>query len=387
MSAMYQNGKDFSSKEANFNDFRPERTTELTPYVNIYESELSNIVGGAVQAGFVETGGEAVGLLTHGDRPVVMYTTGPGPNSIRKHSFFQQDHNFAKRVIEYMFHTFHLQLNGLWHSHHGIPYYELSRQDRLGCYLLSSRNSYQTFCEFLITFENQIPSKSYLSNLRRYCTTLKARTQKEKTKRASNLKALDIDSGDIIDEVHQPMYVRVHAFLSWNADKGQPPIRCPIRIIPGVSPIREAIIRDCPIPQLKQSYNFPLSHILYDRFEAETSSDLNARQNLPKRIYNQCLQLPANVKNSSTVIHRESLTMLSLPVPGRGSIFVVFRNKKKHRVAAVYFTNHKANSEKVALTDTVLRHGPYTNVKTIYKTGVRFLSLENNMEYQGTKQL
>jgi len=402
MSAVYQNGKDFSSKEANFNDFHPEgiprlndsvcesersRTTELTPYVNIYESELSNIVGRAVQAGFVETGGEAIGLLTHSGRPVIMYTTGAGPNSIQKHSLFQQDHNFVKKVSEYMFETFHLQIVGRGHSHHRIPYHGLSRQDRLGSYLLSSRNSYQKFCEFLITFEDEISSKSYLSNLRRYWGTLKTRTQKEKAKRTSNLKALNIDSGDIIDEVHQPMYVRVHAFLSWNADKGQPPIRCPIRIIPGVSPIREAIIKECPIPELKQSYNFPLSHILYDRFEAENTSDLNARQSLPRRIYNQCLQLPANVRNSSTVIHREGLTMLSLPVPGRGSIFVIFRNKKRHRVAAVYFTNHKAMNEKIALTETVLRHGPYTNVKTIYEIGVRFLSLENNMQYQVKKQL
>jgi len=74
--------------------------------------------------------------------------------------------------------------------------------------------------------------------------------------------------------------------------------------------------------------------------------------------------------------------MLSLPVPGKGSIFVVFRDKKQNRVAGVYFAKDKAMNERTALTNTVLRHGPYTKIKTIYRIAARFLSGKSTVEYQ-----
>jgi len=182
MPSTYHNRRSLISRGVNRNVFHLERqlksidsgpfsvrsrSSEAIPYVNIVESEVSNIVGRAVQAGFMETGGVAFGLFTRFDRPVIFYATGPGPNSIQKYSLFQQDPNFVKKVSQYMFQEFGVQIVARAHSHHQISHPDLSRQDNLSSYLFSSANGYQTFCELLITFENSTPQNPGIANLNR----------------------------------------------------------------------------------------------------------------------------------------------------------------------------------------------------------------------------
>lgn len=353
-------------------------TNRRAVYINIYESELSNIVGQAVKAGCIETGGQAFGLFTHNRRPVVMYTTVAGPNSVLEYSIFQQDSIFVKRVSDYLFQTFGIQPIARHHSHHEHHLSSLSPQDRHSNYLFASRNDFQELGEILVTFEDSRTSTSYSLDLPKYAGRSSNLFQKNREKMSL---AIGSENSESTREGHgKEIRARVQAFMFREANKGKPPVSCPIRIIPGISPMREAINKNCPIPELKQWYDFPLSKIMYDAFEAPTSFP-----RLPSRIYRQCLQLPPKIIDTSKIVHSEGLTMLLLVVPEKGNLLIVFRDEKKHRISSVYFSNINTNGEKMSLTHLVLLHGPYTNVATVYETAAAYLSRKDSMTFNFTK--
>ena len=98
--------KDFSnSNETHALFSKKSRTDRDTVYINIYESELSNIVGQAVQAGFIEKPGASIGFVCarwqvcRGE----YHGTVPGPNSAWRYSRLQKESRFIKRVFNCVF--------------------------------------------------------------------------------------------------------------------------------------------------------------------------------------------------------------------------------------------------------------------------------------------
>lgn len=388
MSAVYQNGKDFSSREANFNDFRPEGvlrsnksacvsarsgTTELTPYVIIYQSEIESIVGQSVPCSGIETGGELYGLLSHAGRPVIMYATPAGRNAIEERALFQQDIEFFRKSNAYLWENFALQFAGTWHDHHDLSLKRLSPQDIHSTHRIASRNGYLRLCQILLTNEAEVS----IPNNGRFIV-VKPKSKSAKNRGFSNVVSR-LKPG--IKSHRHPQSVRVHAFIYRDPAHGQP-IRCPIKVIPGVSPIRQAISQNCEIPELRQTYTFPMARILYDCFEEKPKINDYCDQKLPKRIYKQCLQLPEKVRDGARVTFRDGFLVISLPISSGGMMFVAYGLKKRHRVRAVYFSKDKATDELINLTDVAVCYGPYTNLETIFNRGIRFVCATDCIRHQ-----
>ena len=361
------------AKEAFWGDCFKAEMQGFDPYVSIYQSEIEFFVGQAAHCSGNETGGEAYGLLSHAGRPVIMYVTPAGRNAIRERALFQQDTDFLKKTNAYLWDNFALQFIGTWHDHHDLSLKRLSPQDIYSTHRIASRNGYLRLCQILLTNENEAtrPNDKPIK-------AIKSKSKSAKN-RGSLIVASKFKSG--IESYRYPQSVRIHAFIYLDPANGQP-IRCPIKVIPGVSPMRQAISQNCKIPELRQHHTFPTARILYDSLEEKAEINGYAEQKLPKRIYKQCLQLPEEVRDGARVTFENGFLVLSLPIPSRGMVFVAYGLKKRHRVKAVYFSKDETTDELIDLTDVGACYGPYTNLETIFNRGIRFVCATDCIRHQ-----
>jgi len=86
----------------------------------IYDSEIDFISRCVLDYPDIETGGDLFGFWTHSGRPVIHYVIGPGPNSRRTVTFFNQDVNYLRTCGDRLRDLHGLQHIGEWHSHHKL---------------------------------------------------------------------------------------------------------------------------------------------------------------------------------------------------------------------------------------------------------------------------
>lgn len=111
--------------------------TGHTAWIQIYESEIEQIANSTLGSPRTETGGELLGLWTHGDNPTVVLASDvtimlagtPGPGSRRTATTFEQDAETHMQLQQLAWENFGIQVVGLWHSHHQLSLHELSSGD------------------------------------------------------------------------------------------------------------------------------------------------------------------------------------------------------------------------------------------------------------------
>lgn len=97
--------------------------------VRIFASELAVIADEASRWPATETGGELLGLWSHGDSPTVFLATRPGPGAEHDVARFQQSPGVHALVERLAWERSGLQVVGLWHSHHQLRLHHLSEGD------------------------------------------------------------------------------------------------------------------------------------------------------------------------------------------------------------------------------------------------------------------
>ena len=97
--------------------------------IRIYSSELKLIVAELNRYPSLETGGQLLGLRTHGQAHTIFLATGPEPNGVHEPAYFLQDPLVHQAVEAFAWSEFGLQNIGFWHSHHQLPFHELSSGD------------------------------------------------------------------------------------------------------------------------------------------------------------------------------------------------------------------------------------------------------------------
>ena len=97
--------------------------------IRIYSSELKLIVAELNRYPSLETGGQLLGLRTHGQAHTVFLATGPGPEAIHERAYFLQSPQSHQATEAFVWSSFGLQNIGFWHSHHQLPFHELSSGD------------------------------------------------------------------------------------------------------------------------------------------------------------------------------------------------------------------------------------------------------------------
>jgi hypothetical protein len=323
---------------------------DLQPYVGIWRSEVQFMCGVASRWRNIETGGEVYGFISHAGRPVIMLVTPPGPKAIHRVAQFTQDLDFFKETDAFLRNNVGLQYEGSWHSHHHLDIEGLSPGDIHSTNAIALKNGYRRLAQFVLTFGYE------------YSPNLDSR---------SNQVFCGKGSVETVTE-SKTNFICIHSFFYPDAARGKP-VRCPIRIIPGTSPFRRAVMRSSMIPELARPYSFPRSRILFDSFSPPPEPGNHDRE-VPERISNEFLQLPEDLREKTRVAYKEGLVVLSLPLSlTRGIVFVAYNEKPPHGVEAVYFCQNGKADTPIDLRKKVLWSSPYTGLTKIYERAVRLV--------------
>lgn len=165
-----------------------------------WESEVRAIAAEAA-AWSVETGGDLFGRWQ--DIPTVFLATKAGPAAQRDHAHFRLDVEYLRNLSEALATTWGLRYFGDWHSHHRLGLTSPSGGDRRRILSIARRNQFPAMSEVIVTLEE---------------------SRGEPT-------------------------VRIHPWIYDLADSASNPSPLQVKVLPGLSPVREALLARRVLPE------------------------------------------------------------------------------------------------------------------------------------------
>ena len=338
------------------------------PSISIFQSELENIAGLADSAKDTEIGGSLFGLHSHNSGIIIMLMTPPGPNAKMGRLFFHDDHKYTSRLCAFLWSNFSIEIVGTQHSHK-IDLNSPSGRDIQSTHAIASRNGIKEFCQLIINFDpketahsNFAKSNNGLREKVQFCTDPVQKTESHFTHTTPN---------------PHIGHVMVNAFSYLDAGEN-PPIRCGLRVIPGVSPIRQALKQISINPELATEYSFPISQIRHDAFPYDVDSTCS-NHNISERIGKQLVKLPKFVIDGAKVNFEGAYYILSLPMSETITMLIA-STLSNDEIIGVYLRNNETT------LDVTMKaiHGPYTKIPTIYKRVLR-AAQNNNLGHRFTR--
>jgi len=169
----------------------PPRTTSAV--LVTWESELRAIAAEA-SAWSIETGGDLFGRWN--EAPIILLATRAGPNAERNNAHFRLDVEYLRQLSETLATDWALRYFGDWHSHHRLGLSSPSGGDQKRIHSIAGQNQFTAMAEIIVTLE---------------------------------------------DTRGEPI-IRIHPWLydTSNAKSGPLPLR--LKVLPGISPIRQALL-------------------------------------------------------------------------------------------------------------------------------------------------
>ena len=287
-------------------------------YLAIYESELAIMAGIAAQWTDLETGGALFGHFNHQGCPIVYLITGPGNDAVHKAAHFQQDINFFLSNNRVMEEHYGLQWIGDWHSHHQLGLDKPSGGDLKQVRSVTQKNNFELWCGIIIT------------------------TQQENRLALQCLSRLQ----DYRETFNSPR-VRINTFLYSNPQTGQKK-RVNIRILPGISPIRLALLatRKLPLSVIGECAScFPLDNIVYD-FSELSSGASPSPKTIPESLSSQIQRLPEEVQGSIEICVIQDIIIITVPLTAGQNIDVALHKNAPHKIVAVHLKTHDGEEYK-----------------------------------------
>ncbi|MBZ5555231.1 MAG: helix-turn-helix domain-containing protein [Acidobacteriia bacterium] len=165
-----------------------------------WESELRAIAAEA-SAWSIETGGDLFGRWH--DVPTILLATKAGPNAQRNNAHFRLDVDYLRQISETLASDWALRYFGDWHSHHRLGLSAPSGGDRKRILSIAGRNEFAGMAEIIVTLED---------------------TRNEPT-------------------------IRIHPWLYDLSSENSRPIPLRVKVLPGLSPIREALLARRVLPE------------------------------------------------------------------------------------------------------------------------------------------
>jgi transcriptional regulator with XRE-family HTH domain len=162
-------------------------------FLIMWESELRALAADAA-AWSVETGGDLFGRWH--DVPTVLFASKAGPAAQRNHAHFRLDVAYLRQLSEAMASDWALRYFGDWHSHHRLGLASPSGGDRRRITGLAGRNHFTNMAEIIVT----------------------------------------------LDGVGADAVIRVHPWIYEISREASAPLPLRIKVLPGLSPVREALI-------------------------------------------------------------------------------------------------------------------------------------------------
>lgn len=334
------------------------------PSISIFQSELENIAGLAASAKHTEIGGSLFGLHSHNSGIIIMLMTPPGPNAKMGQLFFHDDHRYTSRLSTFLWRTFSIEIVGTQHSHK-IDLNSPSGRDIQSTHSIASRNGIKEFCQLIINFD---PKETAHSNSAKSNNGFRGKFQfyTDPGQKSKSIFTKQNKESHFTHTTpnHHFGHVWVNAFSYLDAGEN-PPIRCGLRVIPGVSPIRQALKQNSINPELAAEYAFPISQIKHDAIPYDVDSTCS-NHNISERIGKQLFKLPKSVIDGAKVKFEEGYYILSLPMSETMTMLIA-GSLSNDEIRGVYLRNNETTID--VTKDTI--HGPYTKISTIYKKVLR----------------
>jgi len=123
---------------------------QVPRFLVTWESELRAIAAES-SAWSVETGGDLFGRWD--DVPTVLIATKAGPAAERNHAHFRLDVEYLRQLSETMASDWALRYFGDWHSHHRLGLSAPSSGDRQRVLGIAERNQFPNMAEIIVTLE------------------------------------------------------------------------------------------------------------------------------------------------------------------------------------------------------------------------------------------
>lgn len=182
--------------------FVARRLPPRTPkgFLVTWESELRTI-GAEASAWSIETGGDLFGRWL--DVPTLFLATKAGPAAQRDRAHFRLDVDYLRSLSEVLASDWALRYFGDWHSHHRLGLSAPSGGDRRRILSIGHRNQFPAMSEMIVTLEE---------------------SQGEPT-------------------------VRIHPWGYDLSGANSEPLPMDIRVLPGLSPVREALLARHALPE------------------------------------------------------------------------------------------------------------------------------------------
>lgn len=166
----------------------------------IWESELRAIAAEA-SAWSIETGGDLFGRWN--EAPTILLATKAGPNAQRDDTHFRLDVDYLRQLSGVLANEWELRYFGDWHSHHRLRLSSPSGGDQKRILGLAARNQFTAMSEIIVTLE---------------------------------------------DTRGEPL-VRIHPWLYDLSARSDGPMPLRLKVLPGLSPIRQALISRKAFPE------------------------------------------------------------------------------------------------------------------------------------------
>jgi len=313
----------------------------LKDYLIICASELCVIAGLAAAWGRhkLETGGIGFGLWTHGGRPVVFLATDAGPKAIRQCAYCQHDINFFHSTVRFIEKTFGIQWLKDWHSHHSLGLDNPSGGDLQQIRSIAQKKGVQRWAGIIAT-----------------------------TAYNDDDRQLNIKNNSALNLFGQSSRVRINAFLYDDPQAAQER-RIPIKVIPGISPIRMALLAGDKIaPEAigEPFRGFPLELIDYDRFDPSVSAD-NSSDHVPEAIVSQLRQLPSEAIDENIDLYVEdNLVIVNLQLYEGATVDIAIDQRSPHSIRGIYVKT-TPDDEAKDVTDKLLQAGCDIGLAEVYK--------------------
>ena len=339
----------------------------------IWQSELAAMARLTTDWGDIETGGECFGLFSRAGRPTVLLVTPPGPRAIHQRARFVQDTDHLNRVIDQLYRRFGLQPEGTHHSHNTIGLNAPSSVDMGSARSLASKSGLPDLFQIITTVEDVSPNggTGHRSGRTSY------REGSSKANHGSGgifkriLHRLSPFNGQPRYLCHPDFKVRINAFVYPEAPSSGYQ-RCPIRVLPGTSPFRDAIERLPGWQSLRMKIDFPRPQILLDPIDRPESKD-NQVVGLPDRVIRQISKLPEEMAVETRIRFDNELVCLKIPVSDDFHLILFMDADSNFKILNVLLGSKNIHAKPVDITARALRFGDMMPIDHIHQIAVHLI--------------
>jgi len=325
------------------------------PRVRIYEYEAQLIAQEAASWPNQETGGHVFGYWDSRGNAIGHFFWGPGPHAIHAYAHFEEDAEFLRQTYAQANRLHGVDIVMRVHSHHGLGLTRPSPGDARSQASLMARNGFRRMVELIVTFADaNTPDGSTRLNDKPFSHV----TGGGHCHAARKYEELKKDCA-----VSEPVGIRMHCYLHEPLNGGYHP--CALSLIPGVSPLREALfgMTEDKVGLASGIQRKSVGKESPRDFSPTVSGDSLAR--LIDQLKQECAGLPRVVREACEYIPSDDFVVVKVPAMGK-KLLVAYRPEIRVRVEAVYIQSDDIDGPLLNITAEALgRNKTFSLVETL----------------------